>query len=298
MPPSTRCVQLITNRNRFIAVLFLLLACLTNFAQEPSAQVKEIEQKISNMNLDGTRLMVKGDYDGAIAMISEAVVLSEKSFGADDPLTQLSLTSLGRAYTNKGDYEPGKAVLLRALKSLESSPFDTRDSIAECKRLLAVIYDYQSDYSKAQPLYEQALALAEQVHGPESRNVALILNNLANLYMEKADYVAAAQLCERSLAIRQKIYGPTHPSLIVALNNLASVYEWQGNMTRAEELFKQAIALAEKAIPDSESLAEVITNLARSIANKIQNNRAYCWNEDWQCAKNSLVQTPKTSPPR
>ena len=247
--------------NYFFPCLILTICWTVTLAQKTPEQTKEIEQKIADLNLEGARLMVKGEIDAAITLISQALDISEKNFGPDDPLTSLSLTNLGRAYTNKGDYEPGKKVLLRAIKNFETSPFDSRDGIAECKRLLAIIYDYQSDYSHAQPLYEQSLALSEAVFGPESREVTLVLNNLANLYMDKADYVSAARLGERSLAIRQKIYGPEHPLLIVALNNLASVYEWQGNMERAEQLFKQAVALAEKVIPESEGLAEVLTNL-------------------------------------
>ncbi|HEY6804887.1 MAG TPA: CHAT domain-containing tetratricopeptide repeat protein [Pyrinomonadaceae bacterium] len=240
--------------------LILSLAGFTALAQSDQ-QVKEIEKQIADKNLEGVKVMVKGDYDGAIALISEALAISEKNFGADDPLTSLSLTNLGRAYINKGDYEPAKIAILRSIKIDEQSGFDVRKSLAESNRLLAVAYDYQSDYSRAQPLYEKSLTLSEAAFGPESREVALVLNNLANLYSEKADYAAAAQLAERSLAIRQKVFGPNHPLLIVALNNLASIYEWQNNLTRAEELFKQSLAIAEKAIPDSAGLAEVISNL-------------------------------------
>src|ERR1700752_218783 len=125
-----------------VSLVTLLSISTTVTAQSP--EVKQIEQKIATLNLDGAKLMVKGDFEGAVTMIKEALELSEKNFGADDPLTALSLTTLGRAYTNKGDYEAAKVVLFRAIKIFENSPFDSRDGPAHSKLLLANFYHYQS----------------------------------------------------------------------------------------------------------------------------------------------------------
>jgi CHAT domain-containing protein/Tfp pilus assembly protein PilF len=231
-------------------------------SQDSSAQVKQIEQQVANLNLDGAKLMVAGDYDGSLALLKQALEISEKNFGRDDPLTEMSLINLGRTYTNRGEYDQAISVLERAIKISEASPFDARAGMADAKHTLALAYDYQANYDRAQPLYEQALALYEGVFGSSSREVAQVLNNLANLYMEKADYDRAAQMLERSLAIRLKLYGPTHPLIAVVLNNLASVYEWQGNMPRAEETFKQAIAITEQnGRQESYGYAQLLNNL-------------------------------------
>ncbi len=243
-------------------VLTLLVSFVTSVsAQQSPSQVKEIEDRVVKLNLDATKLMLKGELDTPLAMMNEALALSEKHFGNDDPFTSMCLVGLGKIYINNGQYEQAKVTLFRALKTLERSPFDTRTEVADAKQLLAFAYEYQSDYIRAQQYYEQSLALYEAATGPQSEQVAQVLNNLANLYIQKADYVLAAQMLERSLAIRQRVFGPTHPLIAIVLNNLASVYEWQGNVARAEELFEQAIAIGEKSSSDGVGLAQLLTNL-------------------------------------
>ncbi len=222
-------------------------------AQETVQQVQEIQQQFLKLSQQAARLQVDGDFDGAIALFLQALALAEKHFGENDPLTGLSLNSLGQNYTNKGDYNEAKRVLLGAVRIFESAPPEGRQSLAQSTYDLAMAYDYNGEYSRAQPLYEKSLTLREELFGSDSAQVAQSLNSLGNLYREKADYTQAEPMFLRALTIRRKLYGPDHPLIAVMINNLAGLYQSQGQTAKAADLFKQAIAIAEKR-PNPENL--------------------------------------------
>lgn len=65
--------HLLLFRTSCVLVLLSTALAIPTTVTAQSPEVKQIEQKIATMNLDGAKLMVKGDFDGAVTMIKDAL---------------------------------------------------------------------------------------------------------------------------------------------------------------------------------------------------------------------------------
>src|SRR5262245_57831872 len=85
-------------------VVAALIAFTALVQAQTAEQVAAAQSRIQQLCISAARLQAKWDYDGAITQLTEALELSEKNFGPDDPFTGMSLNYLGQNYTLKGNY--------------------------------------------------------------------------------------------------------------------------------------------------------------------------------------------------
>jgi tetratricopeptide (TPR) repeat protein/CHAT domain-containing protein len=246
---------------KFVFVIFFscLMPCIGMHA-DPSS---EGQAKLSSLAEKFLQLYQAGKFNEAIPIVQEALELSEKAFGPDDPETASTLCVLAELYYSMGDYAKAEPLYQRALKIDEKALGPDHPSTARDLRNLAGLYKSMGDYAKAEPLYQRALKIDEKALGPEHPNTAQSLNSLAIIYESMGDYAKAEPLYQRALKINEKALGPDHPDTAAALNNLAALYNAMGDYAKTEPLYQRALKIYEKALgPDHPRTAPALNNLA------------------------------------
>ncbi|MCA0314447.1 MAG: tetratricopeptide repeat protein [Candidatus Melainabacteria bacterium] len=195
-----------------------------------------------------------------------------------------SLTGLGEALTESGQYEKAENVLQEALTIRENNLEANSVDVAETRDALARLYSAAGYYVQAEALFKQALASLDQY--PERKaevlnNFGACLFNQGGLSYAREKFISALSLLKgegfknslvkaniltnlaeverrmdspksaegrlsEALAIYEKRLDADSPVLANAYNNLALVLRYQGRMQEAEPLYKKSIAIYDK----------------------------------------------------
>ena len=158
-----------------------------------------------SLNILGTALQERGDYDEAEPAFREALTLRRAALGDRHADTAESVNNL--------------AVLL-ALRGREA------------------------DRAETERLEREGLALRRALFGDDHLETAQSLNNLGAFLhgrRDPGDLEAAEALFREALAIRERQLGPDHPAVATTRSNLANVVHDRGRLDEAEGLFREAI---------------------------------------------------------
>jgi len=208
-------------------------------------------------------LSAEGRYQEAIPFAKEALRLSEREFGPDDPTTGITLNNLAGLYDDQGRYAEAEPLYKRAMAIWEKALGPDHPDVATGLNNLAMLYKTQGRYGEAEPLLKSSLAIDEKALGPDHPDVAIGLHNLATLYEAQGRYAEVELLYKRALVIWEKALGPGHPNVATSLNNLAGLYQIQGRYAEAEPLHKRALEIREKVLShDHPDVAGSLNNLA------------------------------------
>jgi CHAT domain-containing protein len=223
---------------------------------EDKARLSALDDKVGQLH-------EAGKFNEAIPIAEEALKLSEKAFGPDDPQTANHLYLLALVYMSMDYYAKAEPLFQRSLKINEKVLGPEHPSIASDLNNLGDVNRSMDDYAKAEPLYQRALKIRENVLGHDHPGTAVTLTSLAWLYFSIGDYVKAEALGQRALKIRQKVLGLDHPDTVGSLNVLAEIYRSRGEYAKAEPLYERALAIEEKAVgPDHPNTATALSNRA------------------------------------
>jgi tetratricopeptide (TPR) repeat protein len=187
-------------------------------------------------------------YTDARPYYERALVICEKTLGADHPDTAASLNNLGYLLRAQNDLARARPYYERALairqKTLGADHSDTATSLNNLGHLLRT----QGDLGGARPYYERALAIRQKTLGADHPDTATSLNHLGSLLKAQDDLAEARPYYERALATRERMLGADHPDTATSLNNLGSLLQAQGDLARARPYFERALAIREKTL--------------------------------------------------
>ena len=180
------------------------------------------------------------------------------------PAIQATLMeTIGRVYSNLGEYEPAVDILEESLRIRLQTLGDDHPDVATGKNELAVSLFHTAEYERARHLLEEALDLNRREHGAMSAPVAVNLINLAELHMEIGGLDEAEQFASGSIDI-YTAHGDTYPAeLAEAKNVLARILLRKNELDEAEKLEREAIALVRTHLgEDHPFIAHYLQNLA------------------------------------
>lgn len=202
-----------------------------------------------------------GRYAEAEPLLTEALAILEKAWGAEDPRLCSTLDKLASVYRARDRMEQAEASLKRGLALREMDPAGT--GVPAGLEALADLYLGWGEYPRAEALYVRLLKLHEQAKGPESLEVAGPLTALGRIQLALGKPAKAEPFSKRALAIRERALGPHHPEVAGSLNNLAYVCQKLGKYAAAEPMYKRSLALAEQTLgPDHPNVAVCLDNYA------------------------------------
>lgn len=204
-----------------------------------------------------------GRKDG-LALAQRAVELDERTRGADDPLTLVSVSNEAEVLDITRIYARSRPLHERVLRGREVLFGAAHPEVAEALCRLGTNREYDRDPETAKPLFERALAIWEASLGPDHPNVARALDGLVSTSVRSAGDADLKGLAERSLAIREPALGPEHPDVAESWINLGHVFYWSlGDYLSARRCYERALAiLIARFGPESLPVADARTRLA------------------------------------
>ena len=125
----------------------------------------------------------------------------EKKFGKDNFFVATTLTLLGNAHGDLGDYSQQKDLLERALRINEQHYGKEHPEVAKTLTNLGNAHGSLGDYNQQKDLLERALRIEEQHYGKEHPEVAITVFNLGVAHDSLGDLCRAKELVKRAVKI-------------------------------------------------------------------------------------------------
>lgn len=149
--------------------------------------------------------------------------------------------TIGRVYSNLGEYSPSQQMLQEALR-LNESVYGADDiHVADAKTDLAVVLRRQAHYDDARTLLESALVIHRRDAGEDSAEVAKDLFNLAEVFLGVSDLDAAEPAIQESANIYAGLGDAVGIELAEAKSTHARILQVRGDYERTETLLREAI---------------------------------------------------------
>lgn len=183
----------------------------------------------------GKVLEEKGDYDGAIRELSEAVRLREAS--GDTAEHASSLYELGNAYFYAGRYKECEQINQRVLAMVRKIYGDRHPRVSEALTNLGAIQQDQGNYKEAERYHREALALVRAFYGDKHYRTAASLTMVGRALVFQKRPAEAEQVLRQALEIQEQVFGPGHPRVASALNELGTVHLTQDRPAEARPLY-------------------------------------------------------------
>jgi CHAT domain-containing protein/tetratricopeptide (TPR) repeat protein len=203
----------------------------------------DILQRVTQLHEQTIDLYMKGQYEQAILIGTQAIILARHHLGEDKPIFATSLNNLAEIYHVKGDHVAAEMIFKQAAEGYRSSLGDEHPLYAQTLSNLASLYNKMGMYRRALPLHQQALRIRREALGEDHPDVANSCNNLALLYFDMGNYSAAEPLYRQSLEIQRTVSGEDHPFYAQILNNLGALYTETGDYAEAERLYQRAMEI-------------------------------------------------------
>lgn len=188
-----------------------------------------------------------GLHTEAERLFAEALVVAERTSGADDLGLVPALTKLGTALIARGAHAEAEPLLTRALSISEKQLGGEHPDLIVVLNDLSRLYLKQGAYGRAEPLLHRLLTL-KRSKGDDHPEVATVLASIAVVRQALGDHDAAEQLYRRVLQIRERTLAPNHFAVAAALEHLAEACAARGKITEALGLFQRALSVREQTL--------------------------------------------------
>ena len=219
--------------------------------------------RLNKLILAGERLVVEGYYNEAQKTLTEALEISERELGSEDPTTATVLNNLATARRYGGRFAEAEELFRRSLAVLEKAHGPNDPRIIAPLGNLAGVLRARGRVEQAKQLYERGIRLLETTMGPGTLEMANLLNNLAELYREQGRYSEAKPLYRKALRLWRDLLGRDHSEYAKTLINFGLLLSAEGRFREAESMYRDAISIFEHALGgEHPDLAVALLNLA------------------------------------
>jgi serine/threonine protein kinase/tetratricopeptide (TPR) repeat protein len=203
-------------------------------------------------------LQEKGDVAAAEPLYREALEISRRTRGSDDPRTAMILVQLAGVFKARTERARAESMYREALAVLRARPGDD-ERIAGVLDNLGVLLSEKGEYADAEASHREALAIRKK-GGTNPSDTAICLNNLSQVLGRRGRLAEAEELQRESLALSERRLGNEHPYTLITLRNLANTLQSAGKPAEAEAFQLRAIELGRRLYGDKDP--EIARNLS------------------------------------
>ncbi len=202
-----------------------------------------------------------GLYGPAAPLLEDALAISERVLGVDDPESVRGLFVLARLHSDRKDADRAEALLRETLARLARTPDEVLE--AHVRRELGVVLRGKAVLPEAEALHRRALEILIRTHGADHAEVGRAWQDLGNTLRYANRAVEAEAALRHALAIKERALGTDHPEIGSLLTWIASLAVENGRLAEAQTLAHRALAVQEKGLgPDHPSVATTLSVLA------------------------------------
>lgn len=185
-------------------------------------QNKENISLANSYNNLGISYKNSGEYEKAIAVLSQALAIFEEEHGKTDLQIGKTLNNIGMTYYDKGEIEKAIEFCERALEIYKLFPDENPQAMGRTYNNLGILHSANNDFEKALISYENALKIKNRGEYKNEIDVSYTINNLAHIYNKLNKHNEALIHFKKVLEIRMKYFGATHQSTLETISNLAN----------------------------------------------------------------------------
>ncbi|MBS0589936.1 MAG: tetratricopeptide repeat protein, partial [Proteobacteria bacterium] len=217
------------------------------------------EAAVSLQNL-GVHLDQDGDYAQSIALLERAEANRAHIYGAEHPLTAISMLALADACDGNKQAQRALDLAEHALAIFRRSLPEEHQKISEALNMLASFQYERGDLAGAIASYRELVARFRKTLGENHPDTVTITNNFAAVLLHDHQYVEAERLLRDVLARTGADNGQGIDA--TAAENLATVLCVQARCAEAVEWARKAVALQASRAGASANLAIALRSLA------------------------------------
>ena len=230
--------QLRIDQARLDTALLLIQAGLAQAGKAlPPDHPTVIEAKVAL----GRALEEKGDYDGAIGVMTEVAQHDARDTTTRD--AALHLSGLANAHFYAGHYPIADSLNRRVLAMNRARYGNRHPMVAEDLINLGHIQQDLGNYKEAEKYFREAMSITEAWYGPDHPKTAVNATVLGRSLVFQNREDEAVVLLERALAIQERVYGPIHVRVASTLNELGSVAYQRGQLDIAEARYGRVVEI-------------------------------------------------------
>jgi tetratricopeptide (TPR) repeat protein len=161
-------------------------------------------------NVFGLYLGLRGDRDGSVSWLQQALSIREAIFGADTPETAKDLNDLGFAYLGGPTRVLAEPYLERARRLWD--PRREATNLAATLDNLGQLQIGSGRSDLAEPYLREALDIRLREVGPDAYPTSVTIMNLSSIAKEHGDLTDAINLARRAVDIRESLDGRCDPT--------------------------------------------------------------------------------------
>jgi serine/threonine-protein kinase len=183
-------------------------------------------------------------FDEADALFQELQEDYERSVGASDSRSILTMARRANALASSGKMEESAALLAQAAERAQHELGPEDETTLLCERDYAGALHSAGKTREADELYGTVLPALERCLGPDHVDVALARHGMAAVRGALGDFVAAERLTLQELESLTRTCGANSPQVAAADNNLARLYQQLGRYAEARPIQERVLAVA------------------------------------------------------
>lgn len=219
---------------------------LMTFQKTATKSTDEIASPLSQLDdmiRDATNLHDKAQFGAAKVLLGHALVLAERTGGADSPPVLSVCSELGNVLCDMRAYSEAKGFLDKALKGRVAQLGATHpDTISSLNNSAVLLMETPGgDLNEARAIFEQALHACESTLGKDHPTTLGTVTNLGVLLQKQGRLKDSKALIDRALRGYLQELGPTHKRTVSTMTTLAHVMADLQNLTDARGLVAQAL---------------------------------------------------------
>ncbi len=158
----------------------------------------------------------------AEALLTEALVISERLYGREHRGVAPLLNELSRLHIHRSQHARAEEALKRLLAIARAQGEENADA-AIALAGLAFVKRKLGDEASAEALYREALRIREKVLEPNNMVTVVTLEQLAETCVARGNVGEAVTLFRRALSTREVALGPGHASVQAARSRLTEL---------------------------------------------------------------------------
>jgi tetratricopeptide (TPR) repeat protein len=214
-----------------------------------------------------TLARVTGNRPESVAILDQALAISQGQFGAGHVEVARILSERGTMLTSLGSFGPAAEDLRAALEIHLRSGGPDELALAGLRKSLAYIYSEQGRLDEAQGQIDEAMRIVRGHLDARHPVFSSTVNMLGMVCFRRNDLAGAAAAFEEALAAARAVYGPDHAAVAATLGNLGRVQQRQGHWDAAEASQREALAIARRTSgTDQSQVATRLVNLGKFLS--------------------------------
>ena len=179
----------------------------------------------------------RGDYDDALALYEEALLLFTEACGHNSLEVAATTGRIASVYGSQGKYDEALVEYQKSLDITIQVVGHDHPDVATTHNNIANVYFSQGKYDEALEFHHKAEKVRVAVYGHAHPDVADTLLNTAVVYRKQGKYDEALDLYHKAEKVRVAVFGHAHPLVADTKYNIANVYKNQGKLEEARQLY-------------------------------------------------------------